>query len=152
MHWTRSYSIIHSVIIVITFRQVLNASEVFLQPGYPMAMSPIRIKVYVRLPAAGDTSVSLERGLLTNVLQPLVQNITNTFGVQISGTQGNQASARLSDSRDVSKLRRAWSGEGGGAHRGQTSKVFFVYLAGFHVPESGSMAKNVTIFSFLTID
>ena len=152
MHWTCSYSIIHSIIIVITFRQVLNASEVFLQPGYPMAMSPIRIKVYVRLPAAGDTSVSLERGLLTNVLQPLVQNITNTFGVQISGTQGNQASARLSDSRDVSKLRRAWSGEGGGAHRGQTSKVFFVYLAGFHVPESGSMAKNVTIFSFLTID
>ena len=85
----------------------MNASEVFLQPGYPMTMGPIRIKVYVRLPAAGDTSVSLERGLLTNVLQPLVQNITNTFGVQISGTQGNQASARLSDSRDVSKLRRA---------------------------------------------
>lgn len=69
----------------VTFRQVLNASEVFLQPGYPMAMSPIRIKVYVRLPTGGDTSVSLERRLLANVLQPLVQNITNTFGVQISG-------------------------------------------------------------------
>ena len=52
-----------------------------------MAMGPIRIKVYVRLPAGGDTSVSLERRLLANVLQPFVQNITNTFGVQISGTQ-----------------------------------------------------------------
>jgi len=51
-----------------------------------MAMGPIQIKVYVRLPAGGDTSASLERRLLANVLQPFVQNITNTFGVQISGT------------------------------------------------------------------
>ena len=43
----------------------------FLQPGYPMAMGPIWIKVYVRLPAAGDTSVSLESKLLANILQPV---------------------------------------------------------------------------------
>ena len=70
----------------ITFRQVLNASEVFLQPGYPMGNGPIRLKFYIRLSAGGDTTVSLERRLLTNVLQPVVQNITNTFGVQLLGT------------------------------------------------------------------
>ena len=64
----------------------MNASEVFLQPGYPMGKGPIRIKLYIRLPAGGDTSVSLERRLLTNVLQPVVENITNTFGVQVLGT------------------------------------------------------------------
>ena len=36
-----------------------------------MAMGPIWIKVYVRLPAAGDTSVSLESKLLANILQPV---------------------------------------------------------------------------------
>ena len=57
----------------------------FLLPGFPAVRSPLQIRFYVRLPTAGNDSVPLDRALLTNILESFVQNLTDTFGVQLAG-------------------------------------------------------------------
>ena len=60
-------------------------AEVFILPGFPVLNSPLQVKFYVRVPTGGNASVSLDRALLTNILQSFLQNLTATFGVQFAG-------------------------------------------------------------------
>ena len=59
----------------------------YLVPGYPVVNSPLQIRFYVCLTADGNTSVTLNRTVLTNVVPSFVQNISDTFGVQLAGKQ-----------------------------------------------------------------
>ena len=49
--------------------------------------SPLQIKFYVRSQADGNTSIILNRTVLTNVVPSFVQSISDTFGVQLAGKQ-----------------------------------------------------------------
>jgi len=60
-------------------------AEVFILPGFPVLNSPLQINFYVRVPSGGNASISLDRALLTNILQSFLQNLTATFGLQFAG-------------------------------------------------------------------
>ena len=47
--------------------------------------SPLQIKFYVLSQADGNTSVALNRTVLTNVVPSIAQTISDTFGVQLAG-------------------------------------------------------------------
>ena len=49
--------------------------------------SPLQIKFYVLSQADGNTSVTLNRTVLTNVVPSFVQTLSDTFGVQLTGKQ-----------------------------------------------------------------
>ena len=82
-----SFQIILFILIVLnhplSFRS--GQAEVFILLGFPVLKIPLQIKFYVRVPSGGNASISLDRALLTNILQSFLQNLTATFGVQLAG-------------------------------------------------------------------
>ena len=59
--------------------------EVVILPEYPKVNSPLELRFFVRLRTALNTSFTLPKQELNTILESLLRDISDTFGVEFTG-------------------------------------------------------------------
>ena len=68
-------------------RSALLADEVLINivPGFPIQFNPVEVRFYVRLKTGMNAYQTLDREIVTVILQSSLQNASDTIGIQITG-------------------------------------------------------------------